>query len=163
MIDALGAKVASGRCDVGIIGAAQMDKFGNVNTTGMWEDPENPCYVPPKTRLAGSGGAPEITSGCKRYIIMAAHEKKRFVDKVDYITSPGFLTGGNAREKYNFPGSGPAMIVTTLCIMRPDPLTKEFMLTRISSIYHHRRGQGQYGLGPEGFPGSEGHTGTHAA
>jgi len=129
MIDALGPMVASGRCDVGIIGAAQIDKFGNVNTTGMWADPGNPRYLPPKTRLSGSGGAPEIASGCKRYIIMAAHEKKRFVDKVDYISSPGFLTGGNARDKYNFPGGGPSMIVTTLCIMRPDAVTKEFMLT----------------------------------
>jgi glutaconate CoA-transferase subunit B len=132
MVDALGALVASGRCDAGIIGAAQVDKFGNVNTTGMWSDPANPRYLPPKTRLAGSGGAPEITCGCKRYIIMAAHEKKRFVEKVDYITSPGFLSGGNARDRYNFPGGGPCMIVTTLCVMRPDPVTKEFML----SEYH---------------------------
>ncbi|MCL2026542.1 MAG: hypothetical protein FWG92_07040 [Leptospirales bacterium] len=128
MIDALGPMVASGRCDAGIIGAAQMDKFGNVNTTGMWEDPSNPQFIPPKIRLSGCGGAPEIAAGCKRYIIMAAHEKKRFVDKVDYISSPGFLTGGNAREKYNFHGGGPCMIVTTLCVMRPDPITKEFML-----------------------------------
>lgn len=128
MIDALGPMVASGRCDLGIIGAAQIDKFGNVNTTAMWDDTSNRA-LPPKTRLSGAGGAPELMTGCKRCIIMAAHEKKRFVDKVDYITSPGFLTGGNARDKYNFPGGGPCMIVTTLCIMRPDPVTKEFILT----------------------------------
>lgn len=132
-MDALGALVASGRCDVGIIGAAQIDKFGNVNTTGLWTDPANPVYLPPRTRLSGSGGAPEIACGCKRYIIMAAHEKKRFVEKVDYITSPGYLNGGNARDRFNFHGGGPALIVTTLGIMRPDPVTKEFILTE----YYH--------------------------
>lgn len=132
-MDALGALVASGRCDVGIIGAAQIDKYGNVNTTGMWEDPDNPVYLPPKTRLSSSGGAPEITCGCKRYIIMAAHEKKRFVDKVDYITSPGYLTGGAARERYYFHGGGPAAIITTLGIMRPEPGTHEFVLTEYYS------------------------------
>lgn len=132
-IDALGVMVASGRCDVGIIGAAQIDKYGNVNTTGLWEDPANPVYLPPRTRLSGSGGAPEIACGCKRYIIMAAHEKKRFVDKVDYISSSGYLTGGNARDRYYFHGRGPALIVTTLGIMRPDPETREFILTE----YYH--------------------------
>ncbi len=129
MIDALGPMVASGRCDVGILGAAQLDKFGNINTTALWKDPSQKTKVPPTARLAGAGGAPELMSGCKRCIIMAAHEKRRFVDRVDYITSPGFLTGGNARDKYNFPGGGPCMIVTTLGIMRPDPVTKEFILT----------------------------------
>lgn len=128
MIDALGMMVSSGRCDVGIIGAAQMDKFGNVNTTGMWGGTAN-MKLPPKTRLSGAGGAPELMTGCRRCIIMAAHEKKRFVDRVDYITSPGFLDGGSSRERYNFPGGGPCMIVTTLCIMRPDPVSKEFVLT----------------------------------
>jgi len=128
-MDALGVMVASGRCDVGIIGAAQVDKYGNVNTTGLWTDPDNPVFQPPHTRLSGSGGAPEIACGCKRYIIMVTHEKKRFVEKVDYITSPGYLTGGDARSKYNFHGGGPSVIVTSLGIMRPDPVTKEFILT----------------------------------
>ena len=128
-LDALGVMVASGRCDVGIIGAAQVDKFGNVNTTGLWAEPDSPVFQAPYTRLSGSGGAPEIACGCKRYIIMVTHEKKRFVEKVDYITSPGYLTGGDARSKYNFYGDGPALIVTSLGMMRPDPVTKEFILT----------------------------------
>lgn len=130
-IDALACLVASGRVDVGIIGAAQIDKFGNVNTTGIWTA-ETPWqagkYVLPKVRLNGSGGANEIAVGCKRYLIMAAHEKKRFAEKVDYISSPGYINGGNDREKYNFPGGGPSAIITTLGIMRPDPVTKEFYL-----------------------------------
>jgi len=87
-IDALGFLVSSGRVDLGIIGAAQVDKFGNVNTTGFWAEPENPRFGPPKTRLNGSGGANDIGSGCKRVVIMMAHELKRFSKKVDYITTP---------------------------------------------------------------------------
>ncbi|MBK1679014.1 CoA-transferase subunit beta [Rhodocyclus tenuis] len=127
-IDALGFLVASGRCDVGIVGAAQVDRFGNVNTTGIWDSEIGPHFRPPKTRLTGAGGANDIACGCKRFIIMATHEKKRFVDKVDYISSPGFLDGGNAREQFGLIGGGPSAIVTTLGILRPDPLTHEFFL-----------------------------------
>jgi glutaconate CoA-transferase subunit B len=132
-LDALGFLVASGRCDVGLIGGAQIDKFGNVNTTGFWKDPDSAHFGPPKTRLPGSGGANEIACGCKRVLIMMSHEKRRFADKLDYITSPGYLTGGTAREKYNFVGGGPAAIITTLGIMRPDPVTREFELVSCHS------------------------------
>jgi len=130
-IDALGCLVASGRVDNAVIGAAQIDKFGNVNTTGIWvgDVPWSAGkYVLPKVRLNGSGGANEIAVGAKKYVIMANHEKKRFAEKVDYISSPGYLNGGNEREKYNFPGGGPSSIVTTMGILRPDPVTKEFYL-----------------------------------
>ncbi len=130
-IDALGFLVASGRCDIGVIGAAQVDKFGNVNTTGIWDDPRSTQYLPPRTRLNGSGGANDIASGCGRVVIMAAHEKKRFVEQVDYISSPGFLTGPGARERYGLSGGGPAAIITTLGILRPDPLTCEFFLEAV--------------------------------
>lgn len=129
-LDALGFLVASGRCDVGVIGAAQVDKFGNVNTTGVWDgDGEiGPTYRTPKTRLTGAGGANDIACGAGRVVIMVTHEAKRFADKVSYITSPGYLDGGNARERYGFPGGGPSAIVTTLGILRPHPDTKEFHL-----------------------------------
>lgn len=137
-LDALGFLVASGRCDVGIIGAAQVDKFGNVNTTGIWDrdgdSPENKdgeighSYRLPKTRLTGAGGANDIASGAGRFIIMVTHEAKRFADKVSYISSPGYLEGGNARQRYGFVGNGPSAIVTTLGILRPDPVSKEFLL-----------------------------------
>lgn len=127
-IDALGCLVASGRCDVGIIAAAQVDRFGNVNTTGIWDGPIGDSYRPPKTRLTGAGGANDIACGAKRYVIMAAHERKRFAAEVDYISSPGYLEGGNARDRYGFVGGGPSAIVTTLGILRPDPDSKEFQL-----------------------------------
>jgi glutaconate CoA-transferase subunit B len=127
-LDALGCLVASGRCDIGIIGAAQVDRFGNVNTTGIWGGEIGAHYGPPKTRLTGSGGANDIAVGCKRYLIMASHEKKRFVERVDYISSPGYLDGGNARAAYGFVGGGPSAIITTLGILRPDPVSKEFFL-----------------------------------
>jgi glutaconate CoA-transferase, subunit B len=130
-IDALGCLVASGRCDVGIIGAAQLDMHGNVNTTGIWgEDVPRRAgrYTVPRRRLNGSGGANDIAVGCKRFIIMAAHEKRRFVEQVDYVSSPGYLGGGGERERYGFPGNGPSAIVTTLGVLRPDPVSKEFCL-----------------------------------
>jgi glutaconate CoA-transferase subunit B len=127
-LDALGFLVASGRCDVGIIGAAQVDKFGNVNTTGIWDGDIGPAYRAPKTRLTGAGGANDIACGAGRVVIMVAHEPKRFADKVTYISSPGFLDGGNSRDRYGFVGGGPSAIVTTLGILRPDPLTREFYL-----------------------------------
>ena len=131
-IDALGFLVASGRCDVGIIGAAQVDKFGNVNTTGIWDRSKGnglgDTYTPPKTRLTGAGGANDIACGAKRTVIMVTHEPKRFVEQVDYISSPGYLDGGDARARYGFVGGGPSAIVTTLGILRPHPETKEFWL-----------------------------------
>jgi glutaconate CoA-transferase subunit B len=126
--DALGFLVASGRVDVGLIGAAQVDKFGNVNTTGIWGKDIGDTYTPPKTRLTGAGGANDIASGAKRTVIMVTHEAKRFVDKVDYISSPGYLDGGDARARYGFVGGGPSAIVTTLGILRPHPETREFWL-----------------------------------
>ncbi len=130
-LDALGFLVASGRCDVGVIGAAQVDRFGNVNTTGIWTDPRNTRYLPPRTRLNGSGGANDIASGCGRVVIMAQHERKRFVEQVDYISSPGFLTGAGARERHGLTGGGPCAIITTLGILRPDPVTREFFLEAV--------------------------------
>lgn len=132
-LDALGFLVASGRCDVGIIGAAQVDKFGNVNTTGVWDAGAadgkiGDFYHPPKTRLTGAGGANDIASGAGRVIIMVTHELKRFAEKVSYNSSPGYLDGGQARARYNFIGGGPSAIVTTLGILRPDPVTREFLL-----------------------------------
>lgn len=129
-LDALGFLVASGRCDVGIIGAAQVDKYGNVNTTGVWDGDGTigDTYRLPKTRLTGAGGANDIACGAGRVVIMVTHEPKRFADRVSYISSPGYLEGGNARERHGFVGGGPSAIVTTLGILRPHPETKEFLL-----------------------------------
>jgi len=127
-LDALGCLVGSGRWDVGIIGAAQVDRYGNVNTTGIWRAGLDQHYVVPDVRLTGSGGANDIASGAKRVIVMLAHERKRFAARVDYVSSPGFLEGGKARWRYPFAGGGPSAIVTTLGILRPDARTREFVL-----------------------------------
>jgi len=120
--------VASGRCDVGVIGAAQVDRFGNVNTTGIWDGEIGPSFRPPKTRLPGAGGANDIACGAKRFIIMVTHEPKRFAEKVTYISSPGYLDGGDSRKDYGFVGGGPSAIITTLGILRPQAGTNEFIL-----------------------------------
>jgi glutaconate CoA-transferase subunit B len=127
-LDALGFLVGSGRCDVGIIGAAQVDKFGNVNTTGIWNSPVGPGTGAPVTRLSGAGGANDIASSCGRFVIMATHEKKRFVERVDYVSSPGYLTGPGARQRCGLIGGGPSAIITTLGILRPNPDSLEFEL-----------------------------------
>jgi glutaconate CoA-transferase subunit B len=127
-LDALGFLVASGRCDVGVIGAAQVDKYGNVNTTGVWDGEIGPHFRPPKTRMTGAGGANDIACGAKRFIIMVTHEPKRFAEKVTYISSPGYLDGGFSRERHGFVGGGPSAIITTLGILRPESGTNEFVL-----------------------------------
>jgi glutaconate CoA-transferase, subunit B len=127
-LDALGFLVASGRCDVGVIGAAQVDKFGNVNTTGIWDGEIGPRFRQPKTRLPGAGGANDIACGAKRFIIMVTHEPKRFAEKATYISSPGYLEGGDARSRHGFVGGGPSAIITTLGVLRPEAGTNEFAL-----------------------------------
>lgn len=127
-LDALGCLVASGRCDVGIIGAAEVDRYGNVNTTGIWSPPLGHAFRPPKVRLNGAGGANDVATGAKRFVIMATHEKKRFSERIGYISSPGYLDGGDARLRRGLTGGGPSAIVTTLGILRPDPVSKEFEL-----------------------------------
>jgi glutaconate CoA-transferase subunit B len=127
-LDALGFLVGSGRCDVGLIGAAQVDRYGNVNTTGIWNGPIGATFVPPAVRLTGSGGANDIACSARRTVIMLAHERKRFAERVDYISSPGYLDGGDARQRLGLIGGGPCAIVTTLGILRPEAGTREFLL-----------------------------------
>ena len=89
-----------GRVDVGFLGAAQLDRFANINTTVVGS------YTKPKVRLPGAGGAPEISSSANEVLIIMKHSKRALVDKVDFVTSVGFLTGGDAREKLGLPGEG---------------------------------------------------------
>lgn len=117
-----------GKIEVGFLGAAQVDRYGNLNTTVIGEDYDNP-----KVRLPGAGGAPEIAAFCKDTLIMLRQSKRSFVDKLDFITSVGYAEGGTTRDKYNFPSNGPKAIITDMGILVPDPVTKEFMLTHIHS------------------------------
>jgi len=114
-----------GKVDVGFLGGAQIDKFGNINSTVIGS------YKKPKVRLPGAGGAPEIASNAKRTFVIMKHNSRAFVEKVDFITSAGYLDGGDAREKLGIPGKGPQIIITDLGILRPNPKTMEFELTSI--------------------------------
>ena len=115
-----------GFVNVGIIGGAQVDRFGNLNSTVILG--EGGSYARPKVRLPGSGGANDMASSARRTIIMMRLEKGKFVERVDYITSPGFLSGPGQREKAGLRGGGPDMVITEKCIFRFDNQTKEMYL-----------------------------------
>jgi glutaconate CoA-transferase subunit B len=111
-----------GYFDLGMVGGAQVDKFGNLNSTAIIG---NASYYRPKTRLPGSGGANDVGSSANRTIITMPLDKKRFIEKVDYITTPGHIGGGEDRRKAGLVGSGPTAIITNKCVFRFDPGTKE--------------------------------------
>src|SRR5271155_867302 len=113
-----------GRIDVGFLGAAQIDKFGNINTTVIGGD-----YRDPKVRLPGAGGAPEIAASCREVIVIVRQNTRAFVDKWDFVTSVGFGAGAGSRERLGLTGAGPRKVITDLGILEPDPATCEFMLT----------------------------------
>ncbi|MFD4192144.1 CoA-transferase subunit beta [Amycolatopsis thermoflava] len=115
-----------GRIDVGFLGAAQLDKFGNINTTVIGAD-----YADPKVRLPGAGGAPEIAANCHEVYVVVRQSKRSFVEQVDFITSFGHGRGKGEREKLGLPGAGPTLVITDLGVMRPDPETAELVLTQI--------------------------------
>ncbi len=117
--------LSGGRVHAGFIGGAEIDKFGNINTSYIG-DVDNP-----KVKLPGSGGAPDIAAMAKRLIAIMNHQKHRLVEKVDYITSPGHLTGGDARKKAGLPGGGPAVVITDRAILRPYRPTNELHLSSI--------------------------------
>jgi len=114
-----------GFLDYGLLGAAQIDKFGNINTT-LIGNPESP-----KVRFPGSGGANDIASSATRVIISVTHEKRRFVEKVDFITSPGFLDGNDSRNNAGLIFGGPYKVVTDLGILGFEPITKRLELEAI--------------------------------
>ena len=113
-----------GRIDVGFLGAAQIDKFGNINTTVVGGD-----YRNPKVRLPGAGGAPEIAASCREVIVIVRQNTRAFVDKVDFVTSVGYGAGPGDRERLGLTGSGPKKIITDLGVLEPDPETLEFTMT----------------------------------
>jgi glutaconate CoA-transferase subunit B len=114
-----------GRVDVSFIGGAQLDRYGNLNTSYIGP------YWKPRTRLPGSGGACDLAGLGRRHIIIMSHEKRRFVPRVDYITSPGYGTGGNWRNEVGLPRGGPATVITSLGVMRFDAQTREAVLVSV--------------------------------
>jgi len=128
------AVAASGICDIvetaqrgfiefGFLGGAQIDRYGNLNSTVIGD------YHHPKVRLPGSGGANDVGSHCWKTIIIMRHDRKRFVEKVDFITTPGYLDGPGSRERAGLPpNTGPYRVVTNLAVLGFHPATKEMML-----------------------------------
>ncbi len=116
------ALLGRGRVDVGFIGGAEVDRFGNVNSS----------YIGPRDRprvkLPGSGGACDIASLARRLLVVMSHERHRLRTAVDYITSPGYLAGGRDRQAAGLSGGGPAALITTLGVFDFDPLTREAVL-----------------------------------
>ena len=111
----------SGRVDLGFIGGAEVDRHGNLNTHWVEENGK-------RTRLPGSGGAADIATMAKRCIIIINHERRRFVPRVHYITSPGFGDGGSWREKHGLAGGGPSRVITSMGIFSFDPDSREMVL-----------------------------------
>jgi glutaconate CoA-transferase subunit B len=97
-----------GRIDVGFLQGAQIDRYGNINTTVVGD------YATPKVRLPGSGGACEIAILAKKVLVMAPQSRRSFPEKVDFVTSPGFLDGPGRREAFGMPGGGPSAVITNL-------------------------------------------------
>ena len=106
------SQLTRGRVDAGFIGGAEVDRFGNVNTSYIGD------YNNPKIKLPGSGGAADIAAMSKRLLVIINHEERRLVEKVDYVTSPGYLDGGDSRDRAGLQG-GPSAIITDLAILRP--------------------------------------------
>src|SRR5580692_2342157 len=102
-----------GMMDYTFLSGAQIDAYGNLNSTMIGSD-----YARPKVRLPGSGGANDLASFCWRILVVTHHDRRRFVNKVDFLTTPGYLTGPGAREAAGLPpGTGPYRVITDLAIM----------------------------------------------
>lgn len=114
-----------GLIDVGFLGAAQIDRFGNINTTVIGN------YANPRVRLPGSGGAAEIAVLCRRILVITRLSKRAFPERVDFVTSPGYLSGGNARAELGIRTAGPEAVITDLCILHFDAQSKEMMVTSL--------------------------------
>jgi glutaconate CoA-transferase subunit B len=114
-----------GRIKVGFLGGAQIDKYANLNTTVVGP------YDKPKVRLPGAGGAPEIATSCGEILIIMAQGKRAFVEKLDFVTSIGHVTGGDSRAKLGVKTKGPVKLITDMAVWAPDPVTKEMTVVSI--------------------------------
>lgn len=124
MYDIFSLYLQRGNVDVGFLGGAQIDRFGNINATVIGD------YLHPKVRLPGSGGSKEIAAWAQRCYIMTSHQKRRFPERCDFRTSAGFLDGNPERQKIGLPGRGPLAVVTDLGILEPDQ-SGELILTAL--------------------------------
>ena len=114
-----------GKIDVGFLGAAQIDRFANINTTVIGS------YEHPRVRLPGAGGAPEIAGSAGEVYLVLKQTRKTFVERLDFVTSVGHGDGGDYRKRLGLPGRGPVVVITDLGIFCPDQNTQELTLTNI--------------------------------
>lgn len=124
MFDLFAFYLQRGRIDVGFLSGAQVDRFGNLNATVIGP------YEQPRARLPGSGGAAEIAAWAGRFYVITPHERRRFPERCDFRTAPGFPDGREGRRRAGLPGEGPAAVITDLGILTPDP-SGELILTAI--------------------------------
>ena len=125
MADLFGLYLQRGLVEVALLGGAQIDRFGNLNTTVIGD------YNKPKTRLPGSGGACEIAINAQRTFMIMRLKRRAFVDKLDFLTSPGHLTGGDSRARLGLPGGGPELVITDKAILNFDNPEREMQLSQL--------------------------------
>ena len=114
-----------GRIDVGFLGAAQIDRYANLNSTVIGG------YEHPKVRLPGGGGAPEIAASCDETLVMLRHSPRAFVERLDFRTTVGYGDGPGSREELGLKGRGVSAVITDLGVLEPDPDTCELTLTQV--------------------------------
>ncbi|NUU08462.1 CoA-transferase [Leifsonia sp. C5G2] len=131
MLDAL-LLLQGGNVDFGVLGGAQVDRFGNINSTAVGGE----GYRRPATRLGGSGGANDIASAAGEFLIVVRHSRRTFVESVDHLTTPGFITGPGAREAAGLRGRGPVGVVTDLGVFGFDEVTKEMTAVSLHPGVH---------------------------
>ena len=117
--------IGPGRVQIAFLGAAQVDRFGNLNSTVIGD------YEHPRTRLPGAGGAPEIAACCQEVVVIAPHTARTFVDRLDFRTTVGYGDGPGDRRRLGFPGRGPTAVVTDLGVLEPDADSCELWLSQI--------------------------------
>jgi glutaconate CoA-transferase subunit B len=116
----------AGRIEVGFLGAAQLDRFGNINTTVIARGDGEP-----ELRLPGAGGAPEIAAHARRVLLVLRHSRRAFVPALDFVTTVGHGRGPGDRERLGLPGAGPVRVITDLGVLQPDPHTRELTLVAV--------------------------------
>ena len=126
MADLFMLYLQGGLVDTALLGGAQIDRFGNLNSTVIGD------YNKPKVRLPGSGGACEIAINARKVLIIMRLKRRAFVEQLDFLTSPGYLDGGDARSRLGLPGGGPNMVITDRALFDFDPITKEMTLTEVA-------------------------------
>ena len=127
-----------GRCDVGFLSAAQLDRFANINTTAVsrrgdrtGEGKTDSGGDRPEVRLPGAGGAPEIGAHAGTVLITVRHTPRVFVDRLDFVTTMGHGSGGDDRAKLGLRGAGPSRVITDLGVLEPDPDSRELVLVAV--------------------------------